>query len=151
VIKGIYNTLHKVDQHAEYVHDVRMEHVPVIRYRAGYRVGTPAAKIAPQAADVASKVAAPAVLKQEVAPMDSVNVINESAPKRRGDIEETARPLTAPEKAFWKDALMARAQSTLLRNNGKRLVPEATADLCANFADAAMDVYRSRVIWRKPG
>ena len=58
--------------------------------------------------------------------------------------------LTAPEKAFWKDAFLACAQSTLLRHNATRLVPEATAELCANFADAAMDVYRTRIIWRKP-
>jgi hypothetical protein len=84
--------------------------------------------------------------------MDNVNVINESAPKRRGDIEEIARPLTAPEKAFWKDAFLTCAQPTLIRHNGKRMAPELAAELCANFADAAMDAYRSRwIIWRKPG
>lgn len=60
------------------------------------------------------------------------------------------KPLTAPEKAFWKDAFTACAHSTLLRHNGKRMAPEAAAILCANFADAAMDAYRSRIIWRKP-
>lgn len=60
------------------------------------------------------------------------------------------KPLTAPEKAFWKDAFVACAHSTLLRHNGKRMAPEEAANLCANFADAAMDAYRARVIWRKP-
>jgi hypothetical protein len=58
------------------------------------------------------------------------------------------KPLTAPEKAFWKDAFIACAQSTLLSHNGT--TPESAANLCANFADAAMDVYRDRIIWRKP-
>ena len=58
--------------------------------------------------------------------------------------------LTAPEKAFWKDAFLACAQSTLLRHDGKRLVPNQDAGICADFADAAMNLYRSRVIWRKP-
>jgi hypothetical protein len=85
--------------------------------------------------------------------MDNANVINESAPKRRrGDIAETVRPLTAPEKTFWKDSFLACAQSTLQRHNGKRLADDAAATLCGNFADAAMDVYRSRSInWREPG
>jgi hypothetical protein len=61
---------------------------------------------------------------------------------------QTHKPLTPAEKAFWKDAFVACANSTLLRDNGSS--PEATADLCANFADAAMDAYRSRIIWRKP-
>jgi hypothetical protein len=62
---------------------------------------------------------------------------------------QTHKPLTAPEKAFWKDAFVACAKSILLRDNGSS--PEATADLCANFADAAMDAYRSRSItWRQP-
>jgi hypothetical protein len=73
------------------------------------------------------------------------NVINEGAPRRRG---ETARPLTSPEKAFWKDAFVACAQSTL-RHNGKHLADDAAATICANFADAAMDAYRARTItWR---
>jgi hypothetical protein len=59
-----------------------------------------------------------------------------------------AHKLTAPEKAFWKDAFLACAHSTLRRHNGK-LAPETAVELCANFADASMDVYRSRVIWRK--
>jgi hypothetical protein len=70
VIKGIYNTLDRAHGHAQYVHDVRMKLIPVIPCvpnLTGYRSETPAAKPAPQAAaDVASKVAAPAVLKQEV-------------------------------------------------------------------------------------
>lgn len=61
---------------------------------------------------------------------------------------KTHKPLTAPEKAFWKDAFVACAQSTLLRHNGT--TPELAANLCANFADAAMAVYRERVIWGKP-
>jgi hypothetical protein len=64
-IKGIYKTLDKVHGHAEYVHDIRLPHIAVIQYR--HRLETPAAKIASQAADVASKVAAPTVLKQGVA------------------------------------------------------------------------------------
>jgi hypothetical protein len=60
------------------------------------------------------------------------------------------KQLTAPEKAFWKDSFIACAQSTLLRHNGKRMAPEMAADLCANFADSAMKVYRIRIIWRKP-
>lgn len=60
------------------------------------------------------------------------------------------KPLTAPEKAFWKDAFVACATSTLLRHNGKRLTPDYAADLCANFADAAMAAYRARIIWGKP-
>jgi hypothetical protein len=63
---------------------------------------------------------------------------------------KSLKPLTAPEKTFWKDAFVACAHSTLLRHNGKHLAPEAAAVLCANFADAAMDVYRARIIWRKP-
>src|SRR5258708_32362735 len=58
-----------------------------------------------------------------------------------------AHKLTAPEKAFWKDAFLACAQSTLLRHNGK-LAPETAVELCSKFADAAMDVYRSRIIWK---
>jgi hypothetical protein len=58
------------------------------------------------------------------------------------------KPLTAPEKAFWKDAFIACAQSTL---PGKRSAPEQDASVCADFADAAMDAYRARSItWRKP-
>jgi hypothetical protein len=58
------------------------------------------------------------------------------------------KPLTPAEKAFWKDAFLACAQSTL---NGKHLAPDqATVGFCADFADAAMDAYRDRVIWRKP-
>ena len=58
-------------------------------------------------------------------------------------------PLTNPEKAFWKDAFLACAKSALLRDSDSS--PEATADLCADFADAAMDAYRSRSItWRRP-
>jgi hypothetical protein len=64
-IRGIFNTLDKVHGHAEYVHDIRLPHIAVLQYR--HRLETPAAKISSQAADVASKVAAPAVLKQEVA------------------------------------------------------------------------------------
>lgn len=60
------------------------------------------------------------------------------------------KPLTASEKAFWKDAFLACAHSTLLRHNGTRLTPALAVDLCANFADAAMETYRSRIIWRKP-
>jgi len=58
----------------------------------------------------------------------------------------TPKPLTAPEKAFWKDAFLACAQS------GKRLAPDqATVGLCADFADAAMDAYRARAVnWRRP-
>jgi hypothetical protein len=56
---------------------------------------------------------------------------------------------TAVERNFWKDAFVACAHSTLLRHNGKRMTPDLAVDLCANFADAAMDAYRSRVIWRK--
>jgi hypothetical protein len=59
------------------------------------------------------------------------------------------KPLTAPEKAFWKDAFLACARSTLLRHNGRRLTPKFAAGLCADFADAAMDEYRTRIIWRK--
>jgi hypothetical protein len=60
------------------------------------------------------------------------------------------RPVAPSEKAFWKDAFLACAQSTLLRHNGKRMAPEVAADLCADFADASLDAYRSRIIWRKP-
>jgi hypothetical protein len=60
---------------------------------------------------------------------------------------QTHKPLTAPEKAFWKDAFIACAKSTL---PGKRLAPDQDASICADFADAAMDAYRSRIIWRKP-
>jgi hypothetical protein len=61
---------------------------------------------------------------------------------------QTYKPLTAPEKAFWKDAFVACAQSTL-RHNGKHLADDAAATICANFADAAMDAYRARTItWR---
>jgi hypothetical protein len=84
--------------------------------------------------------------------MDNVNLINEIVKKRRGDIEGTVRPLTAPEKAFWKDAFVACAKSTLQRHNGKRMADDAAAALCADFADAAMDAYRARAVnWRKPG
>jgi hypothetical protein len=57
------------------------------------------------------------------------------------------RSLTAAEKAFWKDAFIACAKSTL---PGKRLEADQDASICADFADAAMDAYRSRIIWRKP-
>lgn len=67
-----------------------------------------------------------------------------------GNARISGKPLTASEKAFWKDSFLACARSTLLRHNGKHLAPESAADLCANFADAAMGVYRSRVIWKKP-
>lgn len=91
--------------------------------------------------------------------MDSVNVINELIVRevtvRNGQLEPQTRnhkPLTTPEKAFWKDAFLACAKSTLLGHNGSA-PDEATADQCANFADAAMDVYRARsIVWgRKPG
>jgi hypothetical protein len=66
VIKGIYNTLDKVHGNGEYVHDIRLAHVQVTRGGTVYRLNAPA-KIASQAAAGASKVAAPAVLKPEVA------------------------------------------------------------------------------------
>lgn len=58
----------------------------------------------------------------------------------------THKPLTAPEKAFWKDAFLACAHSTLLRHNGQRMDPGHAAEVCGNFADAAMDALRSRAI-----
>jgi hypothetical protein len=64
-IRGIFKTLDKVHGHAEYVHDIRLPHIAVLQYR--HRLETPATKIASQAADAASRGAAPAVLKQEVA------------------------------------------------------------------------------------
>jgi hypothetical protein len=70
------------------------------------------------------------------------NVLEERATPARNH-----KPLTAPEKAFWKDAFIACAQSTL---PGKRIAPDQDASICADFADAAMDAYRSRIIWRKP-
>ena len=61
---------------------------------------------------------------------------------------QTYKPLTNPEKAFWKDAFLACAKSTL---PGKRIAPDQDASICADFADAAMDAYRSRAItWRRP-
>jgi hypothetical protein len=59
-------------------------------------------------------------------------------------------PLTAPEKAFWKDAFLACARSTLSHHNVSRPAPEVASAVCADFADAAMAAYRSRIIWRKP-
>jgi hypothetical protein len=73
------------------------------------------------------------------------NVLEERAMPARNH-----KPLTAPEKAFWKDAFLACAHSTLLRHNGKRMAPDLAAE-CANFADAGLDAYRSRIIWRKLG
>jgi len=76
-------------------------------------------------------------------------VVKEIVQRRHGEFQAPARPLTNPEKAFWKDAFLACAQSTLLRHNGT--APESVAELCGNFADAAMDAYRSRSItWRQP-
>jgi hypothetical protein len=80
--------------------------------------------------------------------MDNADAVKEIVQRRHGEFQASARPLTNPEKAFWKDAFLACAKSTLLRDNSSS--PEATADLCGNFADAAMDAYRSRSItWRK--
>jgi hypothetical protein len=58
-------------------------------------------------------------------------------------------PLTPQEKSFWKDAFLACAHSTLLKHDGDRMAPSDAAAICANFADAAMDVYRERIIWRR--
>jgi hypothetical protein len=63
---------------------------------------------------------------------------------------QNPRPLTAPEKAFWKDAFLACARSTLLKHDGVRMVPQDAAEICGSFADAAMDVYRQRsIVWRR--
>jgi hypothetical protein len=70
LIKGIYNTLDREHTNAEYVHDVRMKLVPVVVCApnlTGYRLETPAAKTAPQAAAFASKIETPVVLKREAA------------------------------------------------------------------------------------
>src|SRR3974390_566364 len=56
------------------------------------------------------------------------------------------KPLTQTEKAFWKDAFIACAPSVLSRGVPPDLVAAAA---CAHFADAALTIYRDRIIWRK--
>jgi hypothetical protein len=79
--------------------------------------------------------------------MLTANAKSETAAAELQAMQMPHKPLTAPEKAFWKDAFLACAKSTL---PGKRLAPDQDASICADFADAAMDAYRSRVIWKKP-
>jgi len=57
---------------------------------------------------------------------------------------QTPKPLTAPEKAFWKDAFVACAATLHV------ITTEEAVTICANFADAALKTYRERIIWRKP-
>ena len=54
------------------------------------------------------------------------------------------KSITAPEKAFWKDAFVACA-ATL-----HGITTEEAVTICADFADAALKTYRERIIWRKP-
>jgi hypothetical protein len=78
---------------------------------------------------------------------------HEEAPSAHGATSPwtpNAKPLTAPEKAFWKDAFIACAHSTPPHEDGKPPAPDVASALCADFADAAMAAYRSRIIWRKP-
>jgi hypothetical protein len=66
----------------------------------------------------------------------------------RDQRDNNPKPLTAPEKAFWKDAFLTRARTMLAHQDG--IAPDQAASICADFADAAMDAYRSRIIWAKP-
>lgn len=52
--------------------------------------------------------------------------------------------LTPGEKAFWKDAFIACARETITTDQTPNY-----AIVCADFADAALAVYRERIIWRK--
>lgn len=52
--------------------------------------------------------------------------------------------LTPAEKAFWKDVFVA----CVVLNAPPKSVAERAVG-CADFADAALNEYRNRIIWRK--
>jgi hypothetical protein len=59
------------------------------------------------------------------------------------------KPLTSPEKALWKDAAVAALRAYVSRRGTQRSSAKHAA-LAANAADALLDEYRNRIIWRKP-
>lgn len=58
------------------------------------------------------------------------------------------RPMSQPERSFWRDAFLAANQSFLLRRGTMRS-PQRAAELAADYADAAVDEYRRRITWRQ--
>lgn len=57
------------------------------------------------------------------------------------------RPMSQPERAFWRDAFLA-AQSSFLSRRGTMRSPRRAAALASDYADAAIDEYRKRITWR---
>jgi hypothetical protein len=57
----------------------------------------------------------------------------------------TKHKTTQPERAFWRDAFLAAEVSTLVRH--KTISAADLATLSADFADAAIEEYRTRILW----
>lgn len=58
------------------------------------------------------------------------------------------KPMTQPERAFWRDAFLA-ADSAFLIRRGTMRSPARAAELAADYADAAVEEYRRRITWRQ--
>jgi hypothetical protein len=57
----------------------------------------------------------------------------------------TAHKTTQPERAFWRDAFLAAEVATLGRR--KNISADERAKLAADFADSAVEEYRTRILW----
>jgi len=51
-------------------------------------------------------------------------------------------PMTANERAFWRQAFLAAEVSVLLKGGAKRMNPAGAAHLAAEYATAAVNEYR---------
>lgn len=60
----------------------------------------------------------------------------------------THSPMTLPERNFWRDAFLAAEQAFLCRRGTMRS-PAKSAELAADYADAAVAEYRHRITWRR--
>lgn len=65
-----------------------------------------------------------------------------------GMVRDQHRPMSQPERAFWREAFVAANRSFLLRRGTARS-PHNAAALAADYADAAVDEYRKRITWRQ--
>lgn len=54
------------------------------------------------------------------------------------------RPMSQPERSFWRDVFTTRATFDPLDVSVERAV-----EACADFADKAVEEYRKRITWRQ--
>ena len=57
------------------------------------------------------------------------------------------KQMTQPERAFWRDAFLAAASALIPLSSSSSVIKEVVQD-AADLADAAVQEYRTRILWR---